>query len=158
MLVVNRSEVLREVLLVGGWADSSTREEFSLRKCVANVTWWRLGKLFSERREFSPREVRTYSSSGCADSDEFGVTKCLYREKHLAVVGNTCNGTVQVRYGWATVLYRLQHVFARSREKWCNIEKDDAKRSKFNLEKNLKKDNNKLKEKFIINEGWKILR
>ena len=50
--------------------------------------------------------MRTSSSGGCADS--FGVTICLYREKHLAVVGNPCNGTIQVRYGWATVLCRLQ--------------------------------------------------
>ena len=38
-----------------------------------------------------------------------------------ATVGNRATRTVQVQYGWATVLYRLQRVFA-SRENWCKIE------------------------------------
>ena len=112
MLIVNRLVgERREAInrLVGRW-----REKFSL--------WW-LGRLFSERREFSWREVTTSNSSCCADSDKLRVTNCLYREKHPMVVGNPCNGTVQVRYGWMMVLYMLQHVLARSGEKWCNIER-----------------------------------
>ena len=74
---------------------------------------------------------------------EFGVTKCLYREKHLAVVGSPCNGTVQVRYGWATALYSC-NMYLQETEKsgviLKDIDKADATRIKFNLEKNLKID------------------
>ena len=61
-----------------------------------------------------------------------------YIQARTATDGNPCNGTVQVRYGWATVLYRLHRVFARNREKWCNIGRimgitDSIKYNKFKL-------------------------